>query len=270
MPRKNANLIVLLTALPWWASALLAPLSYVIIAWLIPATLADNVFGPVVTPLLHFVGLMFAVVFALVAGVSLFQSRRKQRLLNRQNSLESIRELSWREFEELVAQAFRQEGYRVVENDTPGPDGGVDIILHKEGQRHLVQCKNWRNRQVGVRVVREIYGVLAAENAQQALVVCSGDFTADARQFAAGKPIKLIDGTALHAMIQHVRQPSANESLPSEPEISKSSENPEGLCPKCGGQLEIRMAKRGKFTGRQFLGCGSFPSCRYTQNLPGG
>ena len=270
MPRKNANLIMLLTALPWWATALLAPLGYVIIAWLVPATLADSDFGPLITPLLHFAGLMFAVVFALVAGVSLFQSRRKQRLLNRQNSLESIRELSWREFEELVAQAFRQEGYRVVENDTPGPDGGVDIILHKEGQRHLVQCKNWRNRQVGVRVVREIYGVLAAENAQQALVVCSGDFTSDARQFAAGKPIKLIDGTALHAMIHHVRQPSANVSLPSESEVSKSSENPEGLCPKCGGPLVTRTAKKGKYSGRQFLGCGSFPRCRYVQDLSDG
>ena len=76
---------------------------------------------------------------------------------------------------------------------SPSP-GGVDIRLHRDGARHLVQCKNWRSQRVGVRVIREVYGVLTAENAQQAFVVCSGDFTADARGFAAGKPITLVDG----------------------------------------------------------------------------
>ena len=211
---------------------------------------------------------MTAGFFVLAAVASFFQGWRKRRLFDQQTDIDSIRNLFWRAFEELVAEAFRRQGYRVVENDSPGPDGGVDIVLHKEGRRHLVQCKNWRSRQVGVRVVREVYGVLSAENAHQAFIVCSGDFTPDARQFAAGKPIRLIDGNALDAMIHDLGQPAAKESPPSKPEVSETHEDPAKTCPKCGGQLVVRTAKRGTFSGRQFLGCATYPQCRHVQELP--
>jgi len=51
--------------------------------------------------------------------------------------------LSWKEFEELVAEAYRRMGYRVIENHGSGPDGGVDIRLEKNSHLHLVQCKQW-------------------------------------------------------------------------------------------------------------------------------
>ncbi len=34
-------------------------------------------------------------------------------------------------------------------------------------------------------------------------------------------------------------------------------------CPKCGSPLVKRMAKQGEQAGREFLGCSSFPSCKY-------
>jgi len=34
-------------------------------------------------------------------------------------------------------------------------------------------------------------------------------------------------------------------------------------CPKCGSPLVRRMAKRGNQAGSEFLGCSSFPNCRY-------
>lgn len=39
------------------------------------------------------------------------------------------------------------------------------------------------------------------------------------------------------------------------------------VCPKCGGQLIIRTAKKGKNVGNQFYGCSNFPKCRYIQNI---
>ncbi len=33
-------------------------------------------------------------------------------------------------------------------------------------------------------------------------------------------------------------------------------------CPECGGQLAIRLGRNGRF-----IGCGNFPSCKYTRNL---
>ncbi len=78
---------------------------------------------------------------------------RKRRLLDTRTGIASIRALSWREFEELVVEAFRREGYRVVENTKAGADGGVDIRLRKEGRLVLVQCKHWNSNRVGVSVV---------------------------------------------------------------------------------------------------------------------
>src|SRR5665213_3316336 len=67
----------------------------------------------------------------------------------------AIASMSWRDFEKLVGEVFRRQGFKVSGFGGQGPDGGVDLGLTKNGQRHLVQCKHWRKRQVGVTVVRE-------------------------------------------------------------------------------------------------------------------
>lgn len=38
-------------------------------------------------------------------------------------------------------------------------------------------------------------------------------------------------------------------------------------CPRCGGQLVIRTAKKGSNTGGQFYGCSNYPKCKYTRNI---
>jgi restriction system protein len=82
--------------------------------------------------------------------------------------------LSWREFEMLVGEAYRLQGYSVEETGGETADGGVDLILTKAGERFFVQCKQWRAFKVGVDVVRELYGVMAARGAAGGMVVTSG------------------------------------------------------------------------------------------------
>lgn len=38
-------------------------------------------------------------------------------------------------------------------------------------------------------------------------------------------------------------------------------------CPKCGGQLVLRTARKGENAGKQFYGCGNYPKCRYIRSL---
>jgi restriction system protein len=57
-----------------------------------------------------------------------------------------------------------------------------------------------------VRVVRELFGVLTAEGAAGGVVITSGAFTQEARNFARGKALKLVDGGQLQAMIAEVRR----------------------------------------------------------------
>ncbi|WP_373119180.1 topoisomerase DNA-binding C4 zinc finger domain-containing protein [Holdemania massiliensis] len=34
------------------------------------------------------------------------------------------------------------------------------------------------------------------------------------------------------------------------------------ICPRCGGKLLLRTAKKGQNTGKYFYGCANFPQCR--------
>lgn len=47
----------------------------------------------------------------------------------------------------------------------------------------------------------------------------------------------------------------------------RNRHNSETVCPSCGSDLLKRTAKKGAKQGSQFLGCSSFPKCRYTKEL---
>ena len=116
--------------------------------------------------------------------------------------------MSWRDFERLVGEMFRQRGFKVTGFGGQGPDGGVDLGLSKNGERFLVQCKHWKKQQVGVTVIRELYGTISAQRAHGGFVVTGGQFTREARDFAHTCGVELIDGRALEELIG---------SAPSEP-----------------------------------------------------
>lgn len=79
--------------------------------------------------------------------------------------------MAWKEFEKLVGEAFRLQGYQVTELGGDGPDGGIDLVLRKGHEKFLVQCKQWKAFTVGVAVVRELYGVMAAKGATGGFIV---------------------------------------------------------------------------------------------------
>jgi len=198
------------------------------------------------------------VILLLAAGlVSFVLSRRKRRLLSRQTGLDSVGGLSWQAFEALVGEVFRRRGYRVLENPGEGADGGVDLRLRKNGRKVYVQCKHWKKRSVGVKVVRELYGVVTAKKADQGIVVTCGEFTPEARAFARGKPLLLIGGEKLGKLIREAQGPGQEE--PSAPAASKAGAV---RFPRCGSDMVLREAKSGKYAGRKFWGCSRFPKCK--------
>ena len=167
-------------------------------------------------------------------------------------------------------------GYAVQENYRAGADGGVDIRLRKDGNLHLVQCKQWKTQKIGVGIVREMYGLLMAERAASAIVICSGIFTQEAKNFAEGKAIDLVDGSQLESLIGQVKAAPAKASVGRSSMAARAPEktvrqatnesvSTPDSCPKCGGTLMLRTAKKGANAGAQFWGCSMFPKCRYTQ-----
>lgn len=98
-----------------------------------------------------------------------YQARR----MDRQSGIESLRQLSWQEFEQLIGEYYRRLGYVVQETSLAGADGGVDLRLSQHGKVILVQCKHWQKWKVGVSVVREMLGLVASEGAAGGVVVTS-------------------------------------------------------------------------------------------------
>jgi restriction system protein len=209
--------------------------------------------------------------FSLGALTSIIGRQKRANLykdIARQPAAGALNGMTWREFEMLVGEFFRQQGYAVTETGGSA-DGGIDVILTRGGETYLVQCKQWKAFKVGVNIIRELYGVMAARGAAGGFVVTSGVFTKDARHFASGRNIELIDGTQLHALIRNARQKptlqanshSANIS-PVAPESTPEPDNIPPACPKCGSSMVLRKAKQGQNAGRSFWGCSTFPRCR--------
>jgi restriction system protein len=88
--------------------------------------------------------------------------------------------MTWREFEALVHEAFVLGAYTVHRLGSDGPYGGVDLLLERGTEKTPVQCKQWRAHKVGGTVLRELYGVMAAQGASAGIVVTSGSFSQDA------------------------------------------------------------------------------------------
>jgi restriction system protein len=199
------------------------------------------------------------------AAVSAFRQRERKALLNKAatgHTSSIVDGMSWQQFETLVGEALRQQGYRVVETGGGGADGGVDLIVSKGNEKFLVQCKQWRALRVGVTVVRELYGVMAAKGAAGGFVVTSGSFAADASEFAKGRNVTLIDGPALAKWIQAARAPKVAPA-PNAPKATAAAPS----CPVCGKLMVERIAGRGANAGNAFWGCSDFPRCKGTQPL---
>lgn len=268
MARRKEGIFELLASMPWPVPLVLGVIGFVAIryglGWV--ASASDNVYlagigkamsNAPLTPLAWaLLGLCWVAALASYIG-----AKRRRQLLETQTDLESIRSLSWRQFELLVGEAFRQQGYAVQEAGLGGADGGIDLMLRKNGDLTLVQCKQWRTQRVDVKVVREMFGLLAHHRACAVKIVAVGAYTADAQRFAAGKPIELISGDAL---VQLVRSVQTNTAAP-RPQVSAPppAEGPPS-CPKCGRTMQQRANRR---TKERFWGCSAYPACRGTRQL---
>jgi restriction system protein len=288
------DLLFIASKLPWWVSLTLAVGSGIYLHSVASAPLPiysgvqqlqSMMLGTLFKTFASFGQFILPTIFGLGALFSILARRKRRNLLTSittpgGNTLASI---SWREFELLVGEALRRQGFAVQESGGNGPDGGVDLIARKDGEKYLVQCKQWRSMQVGVPVVRELYGAMAAEGAVGGFVITSGQFSKPARDFAAGRNVQLIDGAALNQWIALTRKPVPSPSspvvaarvepvfqpmpepvkAPSPPPIPTPVAAPEvPACPHCRKQMVIRVARTGANAGGNFWGCSNYPKCR--------
>lgn len=272
--RRKQNGIDIIAAMPWPMGVAAGLIGFLLVrygfaAWISHqgGPMAQSVSQGIVAMLSPLAWMVLAICW-IGALASFVGSRHRRKLLDTRTDLESLSKGGWRQFELLVGEAFRRRGYIVEETGLGGADGGIDLILRKDGRRTLVQCKQWKRQQIGVSVVREMAGLLAHHHAHAVKIVCIGSYTKEAKRFAQGKPIQLMGGAQLLEMIRAVQHDSA--PLPdsrahiepalvlSEPALVRAAL---ATCPRCGSNLVQRTNRR---TGEKFLGCSQFPKCRGT------
>lgn len=140
-------------------------------------------FGAILWVLAAMMGVAAGIGFVIRAVRGVRDRVRRGRRLAGQRSVEDLRRLTWRAFEEVVADLYRRQGYVVQEVGGVGEgDGGVDLVMRRRGAEagaeHLVQCKRWNAWKVGVPEVRDFYGAMAARQTRcEGIFVTCGRFT---------------------------------------------------------------------------------------------
>lgn len=259
---------------PWWVGVILALVSYLGLHAVATTPNAVPTDGKAMG---QFAGRQLWITFASIlqwvvpiacllgAAMSGFRGLQRKRLhaeVASTPSRDALEGMSWSEFEILVGEMFRRRGFAVTERGGNGPDGGVDLELHQGKDKYLVQCKQWKSRKVGVAVVRELYGAMAAEGAVGGFVVASGEFTEDARLFAEGRAIELVATRELLRLIGKTAPPPTGPAVAAT-ETPTATAPP--LCPICSAQMVLRIAKKGANHGQRFWGCSRYPGCRGTR-----
>jgi restriction system protein len=154
----------------------------------------------------EYVGMAFASLVFLTVGVCFgtvvyFAMRRLIRkvFLNAEftgvQSYNDVIRIDPYRFEHFVAWVYEHHGYTKELVTPERGDGGIDVVLTKEGKRIWIQAKRYaRERNCNVKEVRELFGAYA-DFADEGWLVTTSDFTDDAREYAKARPtMRLING----------------------------------------------------------------------------
>ena len=119
------------------------------------------------------------------------------------NLRDQVRSMSWKQFEEYVAELFDANGFDVEMTPHSG-DGGRDIVATREVAGvpiiMAVECKAWK-RKVGVGVLRSLIGTVQTEKATVGVLATTSTFTQVARSLLVAEKHQ-INGMDLDSLVR--------------------------------------------------------------------
>jgi hypothetical protein len=177
---------------------------------------------------LNIIGVMIAWALTLGWLFPVTEARARRQLLEQSTNL---RLLSARDFEQLVGEMLRREGWEVKEVGQHGtPDGGVDLQIREGTRRMLVQCKRWDSKQVGVNEVRQLAGAMLREKVNEGVLVTLSDFTPASISEAKKDGIILVAGSELARRLERT---GATKLL------RDDTRDIPYACPQCGTPMRL-------------------------------
>ena len=125
-------------------------------------------------------------------------------VLSELDSRPNLMELTPSEFESLITNLFEKMGLETRLTQA-SRDGGVDCVAYDArpilGGKVVIQAKRYKNT-VGVSAVRDLFGTVQNEGASKGILVTTSGYGAASFDFAAGKPLELLDGANLLFLLQ--------------------------------------------------------------------
>ena len=126
----------------------------------------------------------------------------------------NIAAMHWEDFEHLVGELFEKEFTTTggeVKVTQASADGGVDAVAFDpdpiRGGKIVIQAKRYTNT-VGVAAVRDLYGTVMNEGATKGILVTTSDYGKDSYEFAKDKPLTLLNGSNLLALLEKHGHPA--------------------------------------------------------------
>lgn len=288
--RKNNSIALVLVDLPWPVSVALAGIIYIAMRWVLPSTVHSPILLPMANAISGFAALI-AMAFLLIAAISYIRNKKSSaptiRLVHSTSasnvplnldarkftvisskmsppitwSLDLLRTLEWKRFEMLAAEYFRVLGKRVA-TISHGADGGIDARVYANNAdvlEYAIQCKAWSSP-VGVKEIRELFGVMAHESAGKGIFMTTRTFTDDAKKFASEHSNKLflIDGQKFISMIGNLPEVKKARLLA----FATEGDYTTPTCASCGIKMVSRSGRNG-----MFWGCQNYPKCKSTLKM---
>ena len=266
-PPSLANVVELAASFPWQIAGLLALLAYWIVDDMAAWTTLDK--GADMA-LAGFPQYLIPGLLLIVALISFVRARQRGELSIEavvSPTLDALARMSIRDFEKLVAEGFRREGFLAVECAGTRHLGCVDLELFMGRDRYLVQCRGWKETVVDALAVRELHAAICAERAVGGFIVASGKFTDEARKIALGRSIRIVPADSLRLLIKKVTASSTGE-ISISPVFSRRRHDPvPPACPKCGKVMMPRTKKQGGTVVQLDWGCTGFPACQGSREV---
>jgi HJR/Mrr/RecB family endonuclease len=173
---------------------------------------------------------------------------KREKLLK--SGILAVDKMSGEDFEEFILEHFKVLGYSGYVT-RGSQDYGADIVIQKNGIITVVQAKRW-NQKVSVEAVQQVAAAVKHYKANKSLVITNNYFTKNAYELAKSNQTELWNRNKLIKVLIEKCQPI----------IPEPAEHEESICPICGSKLIKREGKHGNF-----LGCQSYPKCRFTKNI---
>ncbi len=176
---------------------------------------------------------------------------------------EFLMSIEWKLFEDVCVEYLKTRKCNASVTNI-GKDNGIDLkVKNNNGELMFIgQCKAW-SRPVDVKEIRELYGIMAAENASDGFYITTSTFTKVAKEFKRGKRILLIDGDECLKRFNELDEASKAQI----DKIVRVNDFNVPTCVNCNIKMTKRISQKPHNKGNEFWGCRNYPICKNTLQI---